>query len=189
MTTVETSSGPVECDERGAGRPIVLLTSGAHDHHDFDELRARLPERFRSIALDWPGHGSSPAGEGAATAMRFADVAEEVVERLAPEGAVIVGDSVGGFAAARLAIRRPQLVKGLVVADGGGFAGRPPHVRAFCALMARPWFLRRIYPSFARLEVLDAGHLPHTSDPDGFAALLTPFADSAFGATSASDAA
>jgi pimeloyl-ACP methyl ester carboxylesterase len=263
MTIVETSAGPVECDERGADHPIVLLTSGAHDHHDFDELRARLPERFRSIALDWPGHGSSPAGNGPATAMRFADVAEEVVERLAPDGAVVVGNSVGGFAAARLAIRRPELVKGLVVVDGGGFAGRPLHVRAFCALMAQPWFLRRIYPSFAarymrartdadrralatgvattrrdpglravtelwrsfgspehdlrgeantitaptlliwgrrdpviplsvgkkaaaaipgaRLEVLDAGHLPHTSDPDGFAALLTPFADSAFG--------
>ncbi len=149
MRLLETSSGQVAYDVQGEGRTIVLLPSGAHEHHDYDELRALLPTRFRSISLDWPGHGSSPPGIGSATAMRLADLAEELVARLAPEGAVVVGNSVGGFAAARLAIRRPELVTGLVVVDGGGFAGRPPHVRAFCSLMAQPWFLRRIYPAFS----------------------------------------
>jgi pimeloyl-ACP methyl ester carboxylesterase len=262
VALLETSTGPVAYDERGDGLPIVLLSSGAHDRHDYDELRALLPGRFRSISLDWPGHGESPSGEGPASAMRFADVAEEAVERLAPAGAVVVGNSVGGFAAARMAIRRPELVKGLVVVDGGGFAGRPAQVRAFCALMGRPWFLRRIYPRFsthymrprteadrrvrdvgvattrsdpglravselwrsfaspehdlraqapsisaptlmiwgrrdpviplklgkraaaaipgAELVVLDTGHVPQTSDPEGFAAHLVPFADAAF---------
>jgi pimeloyl-ACP methyl ester carboxylesterase len=261
MALLDTSSGPVAYDQRGDGPAIVLLPSGAHDYHDYDELRALLPDRFRTIALDWPGHGASPLGEGPATAMRFADVAQEVVERLAPEGAIVVGNSVGGFAAARLAARRPELVKGLVVIDGGGFGGRPPHVRAFCALMAQPWFLRRIYPAFsarymrartdadrrardtgvattradpglravselwrsfaspehdlreeakaitvptlvlwgrrdpviplklgrrvattipdAQLVVLNSGHVPHTTDPAGVAAALTPFAEAA----------
>jgi pimeloyl-ACP methyl ester carboxylesterase len=262
MPMLETSTGPVAYDEQGAGSPLVLLPSGAHDHHDFDELRALLPDGLRSIALDWPAHGASPPGEGPASAMRFADVAEQLVQQLAPEGAVVVGNSVGGFAAARLAIRRPELVKGLVIVDGGGFAGRPLYARAFCALMARPWFLRRIYPTFsarymrartaadrrvrdvgvattredpglravselwrsfaspehdvraeagsiaaptlliwgrrdpviplrigrkaaatipgAELVVLDTGHVPHTSDPEGFAQHLVPFAQAAF---------
>jgi pimeloyl-ACP methyl ester carboxylesterase len=81
--------------------------------------------------------------------MRFADIAEELVERLAPGGAVVVGNSVGGFAAGRLAVRRPELVRGLVLIDSGGFLGRGPQVRAFCSLMARPRFLRAIYPWFA----------------------------------------
>ncbi|HEX5924991.1 MAG TPA: alpha/beta hydrolase [Baekduia sp.] len=149
MDLLDATSGPVAYDERGTGPAIVLLPSGAHDHHDFDELRALLPDGMRTIALDWPGHGESPLGEGPATAMRFADIAEELVERLAPEGAVVVGNSVGGFAAGRLAARRPELVRGLVLVDGGGFGGRPPHVRAFSALMGRPWFLRRIYPAFS----------------------------------------
>ena len=66
---------------------------------------------------------------------------------LAPGRSVVVGNSVGGFAAGRLAIRRPELVRGLVIVDSGGFGGRPPQVRAFCALMSRPGFLRRIYPA------------------------------------------
>ncbi len=149
MPLLQTSTGPIAYDEQGDGPAIVLLPSGAHDRHDYDELRALLPAHLRSIAIDWPGHGSSPLGEGPASAMRFADVAEQLVEQLAPQGAVVVGNSVGGFSAARLAIRRPELVRGLVLVDSGGFVGRPLHVRAFCALMARPWFLRRIYPTFA----------------------------------------
>jgi pimeloyl-ACP methyl ester carboxylesterase len=150
MPMLETSAGPVHYDERGAGAPVVLLPSGAHDHHDYDELRALLPpDRFRTIALDWPAHGASPPGARPASVTRFADVAEALVAAVAPDGAVVVGNSVGGFSAARLAIRRPELVKGLVLVDSGGFAGRPPHVRLFCALMARPGFLRRIYPSFS----------------------------------------
>ena len=149
MATIETASGPIAYDEQGTGSPVVLLPSGAHDRHDFDELRALLPPRFRTIALDWPGHGSSPLGEEPASAMRFADVTEQIVEQLAPQGAIVVGNSVGGFSAARLAIRRPELVKGLVLVASGGFGGRPPHVRAVCALMAQPWFLRRVYPAFS----------------------------------------
>ena len=149
MALLETATGPLAYDERGEGDPIVLLSSGAHDRHDFDELRDLLPARFRTIAPDWPAHGESPPGSAPATAMRFADVAEELVEALAPGGAVVVGNSVGGFAAGRMAIRRPDLVKGLVLVDSGGFGGRPPQVRAFCALMSRPGFLRRIYPRFA----------------------------------------
>jgi len=154
---LDTTAGPIAYDERGTGTSsrdgdaLVLLPSGAHDRRDYDELRALLPSRFRTIALDWPGHGESPLGREPASAMHLADLAEQVVERLAPEGAIVLGNSVGGFAAARLAIRRPQLVRGLVLIDAGGFTGRPPHERVFCTLMARPRFLRAIYPAFSAL--------------------------------------
>lgn len=149
MTVLDTRWGSVAYDERGAGQPIVMLSSGSHDRHDFDRVRGRLPARFRTIAADWPGHGESPPLDEPASAMRFADLAEELVAHLTPGGALVVGNSVGGFAAARLAIRRPELVRGLVLVDSGGFLGRPLQVRAFCALMARPGFLRAIYPWFA----------------------------------------
>lgn len=274
MPLLETSTGPIAYDVQDSGShaaeaggdpqstTIVLLPSGAHDRHDFDELRTLLPGRFRTISLDWPAHGESPPGNAPATAMRFADVTEELVEQLAPGGAIVLGNSVGGFSAARLALRRPELVQGLVLVDAGGFVGRPPHVRAFCALMGRPGFLRAVYPAFsrrymrartaadarardtaiattrsdpgltainelwrsfaspehdlrrqaasiamptlliwgrrdpviparvgrrlartipgARLVELDTGHVPHTTDPERFAAELVRFADEVF---------
>jgi pimeloyl-ACP methyl ester carboxylesterase len=261
---VDTSTGPVAYDERGPSRlaatpseTILMLPSGAHERSDYDELRALLPTRLRTIALDWPAHGDSPAGGGDGGAVRLATVAEEAFAALAPAGAIVLGNSVGGFAATRAAIRRPELVRGLVIVDGGGFVARTLQVRVLCALMGRPWFLRAIYPAFsagymrsrteadrraralsiattrrkdglgavaelwrsfaspehdlrdaapaigaptllvwgrkdpvirlsvgrrierlipgARLATLDTGHVPHTSDPDGFARELLAF--------------
>jgi pimeloyl-ACP methyl ester carboxylesterase len=150
MPMIATTAGSVAYDERGSGHTIVLLPSGGHRRRDYDELRALLAPDLRTIAIDWPAHGESPAGEGQMSAMRLADVAEQVISDLAPEGAIVLGNSVGGFAAARLAVRRPELVAGLIIVDGGGFSGCPAHERAFCALMSRPRLLRAIYPLFAR---------------------------------------
>jgi pimeloyl-ACP methyl ester carboxylesterase len=150
MKTIQTSAGALAYDVRGAGKTVVLLPSAGHDRHDFDELRSELGDAMRTVALDWPGHGDSPPSSGPTSAMAFADAAEQAIAQLAPEGAIVLGNSVGGFAATRLAIRRPELVEGLVIVDGGGFVGRGPHIRAVCAAMGRPRFLRAIYPAFSR---------------------------------------
>lgn len=150
MTTLSTSAGTVAYDSHGSGDPIVLLPSGGHDRHDYDETRKLLPDGLRSIGVDWPGHGRSPAGTAASTELRLARIVEELLDSLTPDGAVLVGNSVGGNVAARLAIRRPDLVKGLMIIDGGGFEGSRVSGRAFCALMSRPWFVRLIYPLFSR---------------------------------------
>ena len=151
MPTISTSAGSVAYDSRGNGDPIVLLPGGGHDQHDYDEVRDLLPSRLRSIGVDWPGHGQSPAGTAPATELRLAQIVEELLDSLTPNGAVLVGNSVGGNVAARLAIRRPGLVKGLVIIDGGGFEGSGQLAgRVFCALMSRPGFVRRVYPLFSQ---------------------------------------
>jgi pimeloyl-ACP methyl ester carboxylesterase len=149
MTTLSTSAGTVAYDSRGSGDPVVLLPSGGHDQHDYDEIRELLPDRLRSIGVDWPGHGQSPADPAAPTELQLAQIVEELLELLAPGGAVLAGNSVGGNVAARLAIRRPDLVKGLMIIDSGGFEGLSPFGRMFCALMSRPRFVRGIYPLFS----------------------------------------
>jgi pimeloyl-ACP methyl ester carboxylesterase len=128
----------------------VLLPSGAHDRHDYDEVRNLLPSGFRSISIDWPGHGESPARSQPAGELQLTQLVEETLESLAPDGAVLVGNSIGGNVAARLAIRRPDLVSGLMLIDTGGFEGLQIAGRVFCALMSRPWFVRVIYPGFSR---------------------------------------
>ena len=149
MHPFSTSTGQIAYDSRGTGHPIVLLPSGGHDQHDYDELRGLLPDRFASIGVNWPGHGQSPAPTTPVTELALTRAVEELLESFTPAGAVVVGNSVGGNVAARLAIRRPELVKGLVIIDGGGFEGSRPPARLFVALMSRPGFVRRIYPSFS----------------------------------------
>lgn len=150
MLTISTSVGRVAYDVRGSGPAIVLLPSGAHDRHDFDELRDLLPPRFRSISIDWPGHGGSPAWDEPAGELRLTSLVREVVEALAPDGAVLAGNSIGGNVGARLAITHPDLVRGLALIDAGGFEETTAFNRVFCALMSRHWFLQTIYPSFSK---------------------------------------
>jgi pimeloyl-ACP methyl ester carboxylesterase len=127
----------------GDGPAIVLLPSGAHTTRDYDRVKPALLEHGRVIGVEWPV-------EGPGSATLFADAVEATVARVAPEGAVVIGNSIGGFSAARLALRRPELVTGLVFVDGGGFLPPSLQARVFCSLMGRPWFLRAIYPAFAR---------------------------------------
>jgi len=180
MRTISTSGGSVAYDSRGNGHPIVLLPGGGHDQHDYDEVRDLLPVGFRTIGVDWPGHGQSPAGTAPSTEVRLTQIVEELLDSLTPGGAVLVGNSVGGNVAARLAIRRPELVKGLVIIDGGGFEGSGPSGRVFCALMSRPGFARRIYPLFSRAYTRPrtaadrrarAGAIATTRTPQGLAAV------------------
>ncbi len=181
MSTLTTSAGTLAYDSRGEGDPVLLLPSGGHVQRDYDEVRALLPAGLHSIGVDWPGHGHSPAATAPVTEASLAQGVEELLEQLAPHGAVLVGNSVGGNIATRLAIRRPDLVKGLMIIDGGGFEGSGDFAvagdagesdadentknaagaarvkaadfpaRVFCALMSRPRFVRLVYPLFSHL--------------------------------------
>lgn len=79
------------------------------------------------IALDWPGHGDSPSPtpDYRPTAASFADVLADVVAGLDLPSAAFIGNSVGGFAAARLAITDQQRVSQLVLVNAGGFMAGP----------------------------------------------------------------
>jgi pimeloyl-ACP methyl ester carboxylesterase len=123
VATVETRVGKVAYSDVGEGPPVVLLHATLHDRHDFDPIVERLESDYRVIAWDWPGHGESPAPEPnyQPTAASYADVLADVVAALDLPPAAFVGNSVGGFAAARLAITDPQRVSRLVLVNTGGF--------------------------------------------------------------------
>jgi pimeloyl-ACP methyl ester carboxylesterase len=116
MPIVQARTGAVAYEEQGAGTPLVLLHANPGDLHHFDGIIATLARSYRTIALDWPGYGQSTAPEPPqhASAMLLADVLEDVVQALDLESAIFLGNSVGGFAAARLAIRYPQRVQAAI---------------------------------------------------------------------------
>jgi pimeloyl-ACP methyl ester carboxylesterase len=152
MSDVQTRAGRVSYSEHGEGSPVLLLHGTLHDRRDFDEVAPALARTYRTIALDWPGHGRSEAlaSSVSATAPLLADVLEDVVEALDLPPAVLIGNSVGGFSAARLAITHPERVAGLVLVNAGGFIPFNPLSRGFCRVMGVPTVARRLFPAFIR---------------------------------------
>jgi len=66
-------------------RTLAVIETGQralHDHRDFDQVAGPLAERYRTIAVDWPGHGRSDLGGRAVDAFLLAVALAELVEGL-----------------------------------------------------------------------------------------------------------
>lgn len=136
MPTIALSTGEVHYLEQGHGEPLLLLHANPGDSRDFEAVMPELARHFRVLVLDWPAYGQSalPAQAGSCDALFFYRVLREFVEALALPPLHLIGNSLGGNAAARLALEAPDLVKRLVLVSPGGFTAHNLVTRAFCKL-------------------------------------------------------
>ncbi|WP_446223729.1 alpha/beta fold hydrolase [Nocardia sp. IBHARD005] len=134
---------------------LLLLHANPGDHRDFDQIVPTLGKTWAVAAIDWPGYGGSTVVDpDAITVDALGDVAVHVSKTLAQRGfgaLTVIGNSVGGYAAVRLAERAPDLVRGLVLVQSAGFAPRNLLTRAMFHLISRPWVARRFVVANARL--------------------------------------
>lgn len=150
--SLPTRLGTMRGEQDGGPGPadVVLLHASLHDRRDWDPIVPALAAHHRVLRLDWPGHGTSdPVPPMRLSAPALADALEDATADLAAP-VHLVGNSVGGYAAARLAVRRPDRVRSLTLVNAGGFERHTPFTRAFCATMGRPGVSRRAMAGFAR---------------------------------------
>ncbi len=99
-----------------AGAPIVLLHGLLGSARNWSSIARQLAERHRVFALDLRNHGRSPWAD----TMSFDDMAGDVaafIEQAGLSPLTLVGHSLGGKVAMRLALTRPELPARLVVVD------------------------------------------------------------------------
>jgi pimeloyl-[acyl-carrier protein] methyl ester esterase len=94
----------------GTGEPVVLLHGWAMNLRVFDSLVAALSRDCRITAFDLPGHGRSPWRTG----LTETASAERLLEEL-PERCTLIGWSLGGQLALRVAASAPARIKRLVL--------------------------------------------------------------------------
>ena len=138
MPKITLSSGLVHYREAGKGEPLILLHANPGDSLDFAAVIPALSKKYRVIALDWPGYGESAAPEQLALIgpRYFYNVLREFIDVLALPQVVVIGNSLGGNAASRLAIEAPERVCGLVLVSPGGFTPHNMLSRTFCRLQS-----------------------------------------------------
>lgn len=161
---------------RGAGRPpAVLVHGGGSDNAAISWYRLIEPlSRGREVwAPDLPGFGASidvpPVGGPEA----MADVVADVMERLGTGPAIVFGVSMGGDVALNLALRRPDLVAGLVLVAPGGLVpmvrNRATHFSAWLAARMPDWLLlpaARLANRFVKLALRAMVKDPATLPPE-----------------------
>lgn len=105
----------------GPSRGTVVLIHGASSSHA-DMLTTLGPElaQYRIVAFDRPGHGWSDRLEGDAMAdpARQAAALMRAIDAVVPERFVLVAHSLGGAASTRIALERPERLRGLVLLGG-----------------------------------------------------------------------
>jgi 3-oxoadipate enol-lactonase len=118
VATHHTFSQPqLEVSVQGKGRPIVLSHALGLDRHMWDGLAAGLAPTHQVLRYDHRGHGGSAVPAGPYRMDDLVDDAARLIREWGRGPVVWVGLSMGGMVGQGLAIRHPELVRGLVLAN------------------------------------------------------------------------
>lgn len=128
------------------GPPVVLVHGLGGSASNWYALTALLAPRYRLLVPELPGHGASAPLPAASTLAPYADRVAALAEREGCLPAVVVGHSLGGLIAIRLAVRRPGAVRAVVVAGAAGISSTSRRAQKALALSVAVKPGRRIAP-------------------------------------------
>ena len=110
--------------EQGSGVPVIFVHGAVDDYRSYEPQLDSLSQRYRVIAYsrryNFPNARSVPAANH--SALVEADDLASLLKALGAYPAHVVGHSYGAYTALILAMKHPQLVRSLVLAE-------PPLVR------------------------------------------------------------
>jgi len=107
---------------RGEGEPLVLVHGLGGAASNWLALAPLLLPGRRLLVPELPGHGGSEPLPAARNLNTYADSLAALIEREGFPPAAVVGHSLGGAIALRLAIRRPDGVSRLILAAAAGIS-------------------------------------------------------------------
>jgi pimeloyl-ACP methyl ester carboxylesterase len=187
-------------DSRYADAPIlVALHAGVTDSRSWTTMFDLLEGMPTLVAYDRRGYGASPLPDAEYNSL---DDLVQVLTQVAPAGAWLLGNSIGGRLALDLAVSRPDLVAGLILLSPG-VSGAPEQefdetsaqlfevdVKAFeagdleqvAAIEAKLWLdgpaaaegraIADRIPGARFAELEDVAHLPSLEAPERVAELV-----------------
>ena len=101
----------------GDGAPLIVLHGFTGSTETWADLGSRVGARCMMIAIDLPGHGmsTSPMSPERYDLNRLSEDLVRVMDAIQIDSATILGYSMGGRAALKMALNRPERVDGLIL--------------------------------------------------------------------------
>ncbi|SBT45093.1 alpha/beta fold hydrolase [Micromonospora narathiwatensis] len=141
----------VRCRIAGDGPPVVLLHGIGRTLDDFTAQHALLSRDHRVVSVDLPGHGGSAPLDPPHTLPALAAAVAQTLDAAGITGpAHLVGNSLGGAVAMRLAADDPTRAASLVLVNSAGFGREVTVALRLLALRPLGRLLLRPHPAIAR---------------------------------------
>jgi pimeloyl-ACP methyl ester carboxylesterase len=113
----------VDVGSPGLHEPVVLVHGLGGQWQNWLENIPRLAQERRVLALDLPGHGLTPEpADGEISISGYGRCVDAFCERLGLGKVALVGNSMGGFVAAEVAIQFPERVSRLTLVSAAGIS-------------------------------------------------------------------
>ena len=106
----------------GSGPPVIFIHGLSGCWQNWLEQIPLFARDHRVIAVDLPGFGHSEMPVEPISISGYADAIDELMEKLDIDAARIVGNSMGGFIGAEMAIQYPARIERLVLVAAAGLS-------------------------------------------------------------------
>jgi pimeloyl-ACP methyl ester carboxylesterase len=148
MTQREINGTSLEVIEQGTGETVVLVHGSVSDHRTWHDQQEKFAQSFHTVNYSrryhWP---NTPIPDGADYAMaEHVDDLATLIRSLDTEPVHLVGHSYGAFVCLLLAIRAPELLHTLVLAE-------PPVVTLFITIPPQPQQILKLLVTRPRTAV------------------------------------
>jgi len=98
---------------KGIGKTVVLIHGFGETRQIWAEFVDVLSEKYQVLTMDLPGHGESECLGEPHTMEKISENLKHVLDENNIKQFVVIGHSMGGYAALDFANRYPGMVKGL----------------------------------------------------------------------------
>ena len=148
MSTLKINGASLEYAEYGEGEPLVLVHGSASDYRTWHKQQEEFAHRYRVITYSrryhWPNE-QIPA-DADYSMMEHVDDLQALIKELGAVPAHLMGHSHGAFLCLLLAIKEPELVRTLVLAE-------PPVVTLFVSNTPKPMELLKLLATRPRTAI------------------------------------
>ncbi len=148
----------VHVREMGRGTPLFLLHGSFASLHTWAGWQAALSRHFRTISIDFPGHGlTGPSAAHRYTTNDYGQLVFALANQLQIDTFYVAGNSMGGQVAWQMALQQPARIQKMILVDASGFwrlpgTGNKKQTRPFIfRLLQQNWIanvLVKVTPKF-----------------------------------------